>query len=112
MDEGFVWFDLRAKDPERAARFYADLLGWKAEANDGMTMFVTGEGPCAGVSKQDDGETAWVPFVKVDDADGSTRKAVELGAVVLQEAVDGPAGRFSVVRDPGGAPVALWQARG
>jgi hypothetical protein len=41
-----------------------------------------------------------------------SREHAELGATVLHEPMDGPAGRFSTIRDTGGAPIALWQPAG
>ena len=38
-------------------------------------------------------------------------KAQRLGATILNAKTRGPAGEFSVVREPGGAAIALWQTR-
>ena len=43
------------------------------------------------------------------ELDDATRRAVKLGAGVIKQRTRGPAGDYSVVRDPGGAPIALWQ---
>ena len=51
----------------------------------------------------------WVPFAEVADVDAATAKATRLGATVLKQKTRGPAGEYSIVRDPGGAAVALWQ---
>jgi hypothetical protein len=51
----------------------------------------------------------WIPYAQVEDVDAATRKAQKLGATVLKEKTRGPAGEFSIVRDPGGAAIALWQ---
>jgi predicted enzyme related to lactoylglutathione lyase len=45
----------------------------------------------------------------VADADWATMRAKELGAEVVAGVVQGPAGRFSRIKDPSGAPVALWE---
>jgi predicted enzyme related to lactoylglutathione lyase len=47
--------------------------------------------------------------VAVDDVAEATKRAVSLGATVVSEKRRGPAGEFSVVRDPAGAGVALWK---
>ena len=52
---------------------------------------------------------AGCPTQQVDDVDAATKRAVKLGAEVLKQKTRGPAGDFSIVRDPGGAAVALWQ---
>jgi predicted enzyme related to lactoylglutathione lyase len=109
MSEAFVWFHNSSKDPREAVAFYESLLGWKrAEGPPGMTMFAGEKGPFAGVAGED-GVVGWIPYVQVADVDAATKKATKLGATVLKEKARGPAGEFSIVRDPGGAAVALWQ---
>ena len=103
---GFVWFDNRSANPDSTTRFYADLLGWSASDGPGMSMFAGESGPVAGVSE---GAGGWLPYAQVDDVEVAVEKAVSLGATTLQPIVQGPAGRFAVVQDPGGASVALWQ---
>jgi uncharacterized protein len=108
----FVWFDLRTQDAGAARDFYTQLLGWDAQEAGGMAMFAGDGGPWAAIAPPPDGaEAAWVPYVQVDDIDEATKRAVGLGATVLQEAAEGPAGRYATIRDAAGAPVALWQPR-
>ncbi len=110
MSETFVWFHNNSKKPGDSAKFYEKLLGWaKAEGPPGMTMLATDAGPFAAVGEQDGGLVGWVPYVRVDDVDASTKKAEKLGATVVKGKTRGPAGEFTIVRDPGGAAVALWQ---
>jgi uncharacterized protein len=108
----FVWFDLRTQDAAAAREFYGQLLGWDAQEAGSHAMFAGDNGPWAAIAPPPDGaEAAWVPYVQVDDLDEATKKAVGLGATVLQEPAEGPAGRYATIRDAAGAPVALWQAR-
>lgn len=52
----------------------------------------------------------WLTYVKVSDIDASTKKARELGAKILVEPAEVPnAGWFSVLQDPTGAQVGLWE---
>jgi predicted enzyme related to lactoylglutathione lyase len=37
MDHTIVHFEIPADDPERAARFYRDLFGWKIDKYEGST---------------------------------------------------------------------------
>lgn len=112
MNGGFVWFDLRAKEPEAAQGFYEQLLGWSVQKEDGGPAMIAGEnGPWASVLPHERAESAWVPYVQVADADEAAGKAVELGATMVQEATEGPAGRSALVLDPGGAPIALFEPR-
>jgi predicted enzyme related to lactoylglutathione lyase len=109
MSEAFVWFHNGSDNPKESRAFYEKLLGWKAsDGPGGLTMFSEAKEPFAGLAPKD-GAGGWVPFVQVDDVDAATRKALKLGAELVKEKSRGPAGEFSVVRDPGGAAFALWQ---
>lgn len=104
---GFVWFDNRSEQPDTTTRFYADLLGWNAsDGPGGMSMFAGETGPVAGVSS---GAGGWLPYAQVDDVEAAVARAESLGAKTLEPIAQGPAGRYAVVQDPGGASIALWQ---
>ena len=107
----FVWFDLRTEDAEGAETFYRDLLGWRIARDDGMPPMVAGaEGPWALIGGAVlPGGPQWLPYVRVDDVDAATARAEELGATVLHEKTEGPAGTFAAISDPTGAAIALWQ---
>jgi predicted enzyme related to lactoylglutathione lyase len=110
MADGFVWFHNSSESPKDSITFYEKLLGWKpADGPPGMTMFAGDKGPFAAVGAKDGKVSGWIPYVQVDDVDGATTKAQKLGAQVLQPRTKGPAGEFTIVRDPGGASIALWQ---
>jgi predicted enzyme related to lactoylglutathione lyase len=110
MSERFVWFHNNSESPAEAKAFYEKLLGWSpADGPGGMTMFAGEKGPFAGLAPKGDATAGWLPYVQVDDVDVATKKAVKLGATVLERKKRGPAGEFSVVCDPGGAAIALWQ---
>jgi uncharacterized protein len=110
MSDAFVWFHNNSEKPEESRVFYETLLGWKpADGPAGMTLFAGAKGPLAGLGAKEGGTAGWLPYAQVDDVDAATRKAVKLGAVVLKEKTRGPAGEFTVVSDPGGAAIALWQ---
>lgn len=109
MSNAFVWFHNGSERPEDATRFYEELLGWKSAAGPGMTMFAGATGPFAGIAPKEGAVAGWVPYVQVDDVDAATARAQRLGATLMQGRTKGPAGDFAVVRDPGGAAIALWQ---
>jgi uncharacterized protein len=100
---GFVWFDLRTADPAGARDFYSSLLGWEA---DGNGMLAGENGPWAAIAE---GTSGWVPYVQVDDVDRATARARELGATVIGDRREGPAGIFTTITDPTGAALSLWQ---
>jgi len=108
----FVWFDLRSKDVGETGEFYERLLGWSVQGREGHAMIDGESGPWAAIVPHESKDDAWVPYVQVDDVDAATARAAELGATVLHEAMDGPAGRYATIRDTGGAPIALWQPAG
>lgn len=110
MPNSFVWFDNRSRQPKDSVGFYEQLLGWTpSEGPPGMTMFAGEHGPWAGVSEAPKGGAGWLPYAEVEDLDSSTERAAGLGATVVQPRTKGPAGSFTIVEDPGGARVALWQ---
>jgi predicted enzyme related to lactoylglutathione lyase len=110
MTNPFVWFHNGSEKPAEAVQFYEKLLGWKgSEGPGGLRTFSGDAGPFAGVAPRDGGSQGWVPYVQVDDVDRATDRATKLGATVVQQRTRGPAGEFTIVKDPGGAVLALWQ---
>lgn len=114
MSSPFVWFHHNGVNAEDTKKFFEALFGWKpADGPAGMTMLTEGDGgPFAALAanggRYGDGE-AWIPFVMVDDVDVATTRALSLGAKLIREKSPGPAGEFSIVRDPGGAAMGLWK---
>jgi predicted enzyme related to lactoylglutathione lyase len=89
---------------------FEKLLGWApTKGPGGVEMFAAEKGPFAAVGAVEDGIVGWIPYVQVDSVDAATQQAKKLGATVVKAKTRGPAGEFSIVRDPGGAAVALWQ---
>jgi uncharacterized protein len=114
----FSWVDLGTTDVEGAKAFYGGLFGWEIEdltsGQGSYTMCRLRGRDVAGIREHapDDG-TGWDCSISVDDVDGVTARARELGATVLKEPVDMlGAGRKAVLQDPSGAVVALWQPQG
>lgn len=113
MSSPFVWFHHNGQKSKEALAFYESMFAWKSSKGPGgMTMLATDDSPVAAVGSKEDrygDHEEWIPFVAVDDVDAATKRAVSLGASLLREKSRGPAGEFSVVRDPGGAALALWK---
>ncbi len=108
-----AYTELHTSDPGRAKAFYAELFGWKGEEEQTplgpYTMF---QSLLVGLTANRGGvPTTWVPYVGVPDVASATKRARELGGEILRELVAIPAGTFSVVRDPTGAVVGLWQPK-
>jgi predicted enzyme related to lactoylglutathione lyase len=64
-----------------------------------------------GVVESSTARPLWLPYVEVADIADATRGARELGATVLLDAREGPAGWRSVVATPAAGQLALWQAK-
>ena len=106
----FVWFHNHSENPKQTRAFYEKLAGWKSpDGPGGMTLFQGENGPMAALGSQEEGSAGWLPYLQVDDVGAATQRALKLGATLVREKTRGPAGEYSVVRDPGGANVALWQ---
>jgi hypothetical protein len=78
------------------------------------TMIKVGEGTGGGLLKNPmpNAPSTWVPYVDVADLKAATAKAKSLGAKVLKENVEvGNHGAFSIVTDPTGAFLGLWQQK-
>jgi predicted enzyme related to lactoylglutathione lyase len=113
MTSPFVWFHHNGRKPSETRKFLESLLSFQAsDGPGGMTMLAAGAGPFAALAGKEDrygDRDEWIPFVPVEDVDAATKRAVALGASLLREKSRGPAGEFTVVRDPGGAALALWK---
>ena len=117
----FCWVDLMARDMATAGPFYEALLGWKVVPSDTQggppyTQFHWEGEPVAGMGQMTDEMKAtgmppvWNSYVNVDDVKAATEKAASLGAtVVMPPTAVVDAGSMSILRDPTGAHLSLWQ---
>ncbi len=116
----FCWNELMTPDVKAAETFYTSLFGWTTEVMD------MGEGRTYTLWKQGDKSTGgmmqiegpqmqgvpphWLSYITVDSVDATTSKAEGLGATVCVPPTDIPnIGRFSVIADPTGGTVGLFQ---
>ena len=110
MSEAFAWFHHDSDKRNDPAAFYRDLLGWGAiEGPGGHAHVRRGEGALRGLRRALRQGRRMDPFVQVADLDVATDKARQARGRDRQGPIAGPAGRFSVLRDPSGAAFALWQ---
>ena len=114
MKNPFVHVELQTGDTEKAKEFYGGLLSWSLRdvPEWGYTMIEVGEGTGGGIAKNPEPDTPshWLAFIQVDDAQASTKKVTELGGKVLKEVSEIPSiGWYSVIADPTGAKVGLFQ---
>jgi predicted enzyme related to lactoylglutathione lyase len=116
----FCAVDLVTPDREGSKAFYAGLLGWTAEdLEHGYTAFRHDGAFVAGaielsVEQQAAGSPpTWTTYVRVEDADATAARVVELGGSLLGTAFDIPdAGRGVAFADPQGAVLLAWEAGG
>jgi len=118
MANPFVHVELNTTDVAKAKNFYGKLFGWKLEdvemEGGAYTMIKVGEGTGGGIIKHPvpGAPSAWLAYVLVDDIGAATQKAKSLGAKVMKDVTEVKGvGSFSVIVDPTGAAVALWQPK-
>lgn len=114
MGNPFVHLELATSDVAKAKEFYTALFDWELEDIPGMdyTVIKVGEGTGGGMMKNPVPGTPsfWLAYVHVADAAAATEKAKSLGAKICKEVTEIPGiGWFSVITDPTGATLALWQ---
>ena len=119
MANPFVHVELATTDVGKAKPFYQSLFDWQLEDMDmggGMTytMVKVGDGTGGGMMQHPmpGAPSAWLAYVLVDDVAAATAKARSLGANVMREVTEVPnAGSFSIIIDPTGAMLGLWQPK-
>lgn len=116
------WADLATSDQQGAKAFYAALFGWEYDEQpigDGTTysMAKLGGRSAAAINPQREEEAQqgvpphWNLYITVDDVDAATGEVAQHGGQVIAEPFDVfDAGRMTVITDPSGAVVSLWQA--
>jgi predicted enzyme related to lactoylglutathione lyase len=112
-----VHLELHTGDLPRACEFYAQLCGWWPQRIDtgsgAYTALELGIGlGGGGVVECNTRRPLWLPYVEVPEITAVTENAREIGASVLLEPREGPAGWRSVVAAPAGGEVAFWQPKG
>jgi|688.fasta_scaffold669815_1 predicted enzyme related to lactoylglutathione lyase len=116
----FCWNELMTNDTNACKKFYGELFGWQTEDHD------MGQGCTYTLLKQDGKDVGgmmkipadhsqipphWMSYVYVNDVDAVAQKAKQLGATIKQEPTNvADFGKFSIIQDPSGAHIALWQS--
>lgn len=112
----FCWHGIISTDPEKAGAFYTESVGWQLQSapmgEEQATMFAAVDGaprahvmapPMPGVPSH------WQSYLRVEDVDAATRKAVDNGGRQVVPPTDIPVGRFSTVTSPSGAAFSLFR---
>ena len=119
MANPFVHVELATTDIGKAKNFYGKLFDWTLEdmkMSDGMTytLVKVGDGTGGGMMQHpmSGAPSMWMAYVLVDDVKAATKKAKDLGAQVMRDVTPvEEMGWFSIIVDPTGAHLGLWQAK-
>jgi uncharacterized protein len=115
------WVELSTKDPDAAAAFYGEVMGWTAtepgpvEETGGYRMFQQGGHNVAGLIglMQEGQPTVWGAYISVADADAIADRVRVAGGSVLVGPMDVmDLGRMAILADPSGAVFGIWEPRG
>jgi predicted enzyme related to lactoylglutathione lyase len=99
-----------ADDPDRALRFWGELLGAPLEeraAGEGEGWHTRGDAPGFGVHPRGSGpgDTFSLPYFAVDDLAAALERVPELGGTVIH-----PGERWAICKDSEGTPFGLTTA--
>jgi predicted enzyme related to lactoylglutathione lyase len=117
----FCWNELMTPDTNAAQAFYCQLFGWTTETMDMgggriYHLFKQGDKSTGGMMKIEGPQMEgvpphWLSYVTVDSVDATTSQAESLGATVYVPPTEIPnIGRFSVIADPTGGTLGLFQS--
>jgi predicted enzyme related to lactoylglutathione lyase len=111
-----VHLELHTQNLPRACDFYTHLFGWRTQTvnllSGAYQALELGREIAGGVVECETPHSMWLPYVEVEEIGIATKTARELGARVLLSPREGPAGWRSVISEPSGAEIALWQPKG
>lgn len=110
-----VHLELHTGDEPRASATYAQLCGWHTERvqtpSGSYLALGLGENFGGGIVQCGTQRAMWLPYVQVSEIQTAAARARALGASVLLEPREGPAGWRSVVSIPAGGEIAFWQPK-
>ncbi|MBU6497811.1 MAG: VOC family protein [Rhodospirillales bacterium] len=115
----FVWYDLMTTDPQAAAAFYGDVIGWRTRDSGlpdrSYTILLAGETGVGGLMALPPEACAagarpgWKGYIAGGEVDSAVGRVKQAGGTVHHAPEDIPGiGRFAVVADPHGAVFTLF----
>jgi len=111
-----VHLELHTHDLSGASTFYRQLLGWRTErlvSRWGVYhALALGGALDGGIVECGAPRPRWLPYLEVKEIGAMTERGRALGAAVLLEPREGPAGWRSVLATSHGGEIALWQPKG
>jgi uncharacterized protein len=115
MTRRVVHLELHTGDLAGARDFLSGLCDWRAESitvpSGSYLALAMGNGLGGGIVECAARRPLWLPYVEVPDVRAATDRARELGAAVVLEPREGPAGWRGVVAAPAAGEVAFWQPK-
>ena len=118
MPNPFVHVELNTTDVDKAKSFYGSLFDWSLQdvpmGSFNYTVVGVGNGTGGGIMKHPmpGAPSTWLAYVEVADVHASTKKAASLGASLIKDVTEVPdMGWFSIIMDPTGAALGLWQTK-
>jgi uncharacterized protein len=110
-----VHLELHTGDLAGASAFYGELLRWRTEQitvrHGSYHALALGVHLDGGIVECGAPRATWIPYVEVDDVEATTERGRQLGACILLEPREGPAGWRSVLATRAGGEIALWQPK-
>jgi uncharacterized protein len=110
-----VHLELHTPDVAAACDFFIGLCGWEPQRIDpGYERYRSievGDELGGSVVQCASERPLWLPYVEVGSVARATARANELGAAVLLQPREGPAGWRSVVSSPTGGELAFWEPK-
>jgi predicted enzyme related to lactoylglutathione lyase len=110
-----VHLELHTGDLRQARATYTQLCGWRCEqveTGSGCYMALgLGKRLGGGIVECDTPRPMWLPYVQVSEIATAVARARELGASMLLEPREGPAGWRTVLSTPAGGEIAFWQPK-
>jgi predicted enzyme related to lactoylglutathione lyase len=113
------WNELLTRDPDRAERFFGNLLGWTTRTSQSLMegkyrLLLNGGEQIGGMLRIEpewgDMVSNWTVYFGVDDCDGAIAEAQRLGGNLLFPAREiENVGRFAYLQDSQGAVFAIIQ---
>ncbi|MEA2418211.1 MAG: uncharacterized protein QOE60_417 [Thermoleophilaceae bacterium] len=111
-----VHLELHTGDLRGALGFYAQACGWSPERirdphGSYLALDLGRSGLGGGIVQCPADRPLWLPYVEVAQIAEATERALRLGASMLLEPREGPAGWRSVVAAPAAGEIAFWQPK-
>ncbi|HKF20658.1 MAG TPA: VOC family protein [Candidatus Angelobacter sp.] len=118
-DNALCWADLSTPDPDRAAKFYSSLFGWKLEKaekdSSGYLHIKNGEDYIGGIPpaahRDPKSHAHWLLYLQVADVEAAVVKAKQLGGKTLMppKFMEG-VGTWAILADPQGAVFSVFKS--